>query len=441
MDNLIYWIWLSLSCAAAGTSFPTLLTKFGDAKAVYDADEYDILKCLDSANPDRAYLINKDLSHAEEIYAFCKRHGVGLLAYSDSAYPNSLRKIQSPPPLLYYRGALPDFNNRFFVSVVGTRSLSDYGRKNAFKISYDLASAGATIVSGMAMGIDGVALAAAISAEAETVAILGSGIDVCYPKQHLPLAREIVKNGCILTEFAPGTPPRGYNFPKRNRIISALSSATLVIEGRENSGALITARYAKEQGKAVFALPANVGSEQAEVSNLLLKNGAMPCTMAEDILRVFETEYPKYINLFKLSVRCPVDMMHVLRTLEVVANCPNDDIYAPTKRLPKGYTSTRASDVKREISAPDKAQPLAQSAPTSLDNAEKAEAEGTAPTLIFDKRALKLYKRIPQRGGCEIEALVDESTPLREVMKLLLKLEMGKFVILLPGDRVERKTK
>ncbi|MBO5907483.1 MAG: DNA-processing protein DprA [Clostridia bacterium] len=451
MDNLIYWIWLSLCCAPAGSTFSTLLNKIGDAKAVYEAEEYEILACLDPKNPDRAYLINKDLQHASEIYNFCKKRGVGLLAYCDDKYPVALRKIQNPPPILYYRGVLPDFNSKPFVSVVGTRSLSDYGRKNAFKISYDIACAGVSVVSGMAKGIDGVATAGAIAAEGSTVAILGSGIDVCYPKQHLTLAREIVKEGCILTEFPPATPPMKQNFPKRNRIISAISSATFVVEGPEGSGALITARCAKEQGKPVFALPANISSKQSEVTTLLLKNGAKPCTMAEDILRELETEFPSQVNLFKLSARCPVDMMHVLRTLKVDANCPNDDIYSPSKITPRGYNSTRAA--QRSLSnnpsqslVPEhrevQVQPsLTEQAPV-LDLSEAAHV-GTekGEEFVFDKLALKLYKRIPQRGGCEIESLVDDKTPLREVMRLLLKLEMGKFVVLTPGDRVERKTK
>ena len=237
MDNTIYWLWLSLSCSVASPTFSSLLERFHDAKSVYDAVEFEILDCIDGSNTDRAFLINKDLSRAEEIYEFCKSRGVGILPYSDPKYPRALKQISNPPPVLYYRGILPDFNSGFFVSVVGTRSLSDYGRKNAFKISYDLATAGAVIVSGMAMGIDGVALAGAISSDSPTVAILGSGIDVCYPKQHLTLAREIVKRGCIMTEFPPKTPPIKYNFPKRNRIISGISAATLVIEGRENSGA------------------------------------------------------------------------------------------------------------------------------------------------------------------------------------------------------------
>ena len=420
MDNTVYWIWLSLACTVDTGTFATLIEKFGDAKAVYDADDYSISACIGPKMSDRANLKNKDLERAEEIYSFCVKHRVGILTYSDDRYPASLRRIMTPPPLLYYRGKLPDFNSEFFVSVVGTRALSDYGRKNAFKISYDLATAGATLVSGMAVGIDGVSLAGAIAAEKPTVAILGSGIDVCYPAQHLTLAREIVKNGCIMTEYPPKTPPSKYNFPKRNRIISGLSRATLVIEGKEDSGAMITARYAKEQGREVFALPGNVSSEHSQLSNLLLKNGAKPCTSAEDILSRFEKDYPARINTFRLKERCPVDMMYTLRALEVVANCPSDGIYTPARKRTSRPT-------------------VADRKPAFLRKEQSVQE--AAPPADFDREAIRLYKKIPPKGDCSVDDLVDGDTPLRDVMKLLLKLEMGKFIVMLPGERVSRKTK
>ena len=452
MDNTVYWIWLSLSCTVDTATFSTLIAKFGSAKAVYEADEYDIISTLGPKASDRAYLINKDLERAEQIYAFCKKFKVGILTYDDERYPLSLKKILTPPPLLYYRGILPDFNNEFFVAVVGTRGLSEYGRKNAFKISYDLATAGAIIVSGMAKGIDGVGTAGAIAAEKPTVAILGSGIDVCYPPQHLTLAREIVKSGCIMTEYAPGTPPYKNNFPKRNRIISGLSRATFVVEGNERSGSMITARYAKEQGRDVYALPGNVGADTSQVTNLLLKNGAKPCTTAEDILSNYEKEYLGKINVFLLKERCPIDMMYTLRTLEVDANCPSDDIFRPSRsrtgakadtpstRKKPNFNKAEAYSVAERSVEPTYSSDRKDSTPSSDASVDSSKSPSPTPTA-FDKEALKLYKRIPAGGGCSIDELVNEETPLRDVMKHLLKLEMGKFIVMLPGERVARKTK
>lgn len=419
MDTMVYWIWLSLCCSPSGSTFGKLIKELNGARAIYEADSKRISSIVGYRNSDRTALENKSLDRAQEIYDFCRKHKVGLLCYEDSRYPKALREIDNPPVLLYYRGVLPDFDNIFAISAVGTRALSDYGRRNAFRISYDLATAGATVVSGMARGIDGVAMAGAIAAGGRTVAIIGSGIDICYPPEHLRLAREIVKNGCVMTEFAPGTPANKFNFPKRNRIISGISAATVVFEGPERSGALITARCAKEQGRSVYALPGNVGSKNSQLSNLLLKSGAKICTSADDILNDFNDKYCKFINPFLLKERVAVDMMSTLSEYGVSAVCQNDDIFEVPRRRRPAEKVVDSFDVK--------------------DAYVDAE-EPKSPPADFDKRALKIYKKIPLSDSCSIESLVDDEISLREVMKCLLKLEMSGFVQLLPGETVSRKT-
>ena len=418
MDEKVYWIWLSLATTPATDSFIKLLARFLDAKSIYDADENEISACIGSKNRDYNSLTDKSLDKAEEVLEFCTKRGVGILTYGDEKFPLSLKQIPTPPVLLYYRGNLPDFNSRFFVSVVGTRRLSEYGRRNAFVISHDLSVAGATIVSGMAIGIDGVAHAGAIAAGAPTVAVIGSGIDVCYPKQHLKLAREIVKAGCVLTEYAPGTSPDRHNFPARNRIISGLSSATLVIEGKEKSGALLTARHAREQGKALYALPGNVGNPTSELTNLLLKNGARVCTSADDIIRDFEGAASGKLNPFLLADAPKPDLFTWLNALSVAAVAPSDPIFKPSKR----------SGVERKAKKQEKVN-----VDTKEEKAEEARFTDLDPTL------LKIYKKIPEGKECLIEALVDDELSLRAVMKGLLKLEIGRFITMLPGEKVKRK--
>ena len=418
MNKMVYWIWLSLACTPDSATFPKLIEKFGDAEDIYNADTKSIMSCIGAKASDRANLEDKNLDRAKGIFEFCEKHNVGILAYPSEKYPASLRSIKTPPVLLYYRGVLPDFNRDFFVASVGTRSISDYGRKSAFKICYDLATAGAIIVSGMALGNDGVSHAGALSAGKPTVAVIGSGIDVCYPKNHLTLAREIVKNGCVLTEFAPGTPPDKYNFPKRNRIISGLSSATLVIEGKERSGALITARAAMEQGRVVYALPGNVGSENSQLTSLLLKNGAKALTCAEDVLSDFSERYSGLINPFELKVKPQVDMMAALSRLGVEATCPSDDIFKPTRSYKRSANEEKAS-VNNEI----------------------AEVSPPPSVASFDAKSISVYKRIPPSEIVDIESLVNEDLNLRELMKCILKLEMSSFIEVLPGERVRRKSK
>ena len=213
MNDILYTIWLSLACTPGSETFAKLLSKFNSPEEIYNADQSQIASCISSRSKDYNSLIDKSIEKASNVLAFCKNKHVGLLSYFDRSYPTMLKGIKNPPVLLYYRGILPDFDREFSVAIVGTRNLSQYGRKNTFTVSHDLARSGAIVVSGMAIGIDGVALAAAISAGKPTVAVIGSGIDVCYPSQHLRLAREIVKRGCVVTEYAPGTRPNGYNFP------------------------------------------------------------------------------------------------------------------------------------------------------------------------------------------------------------------------------------
>lgn len=427
MNELVYWIWLSLCCRPDSATFPSLLKKFDSAKAVYDATDKEISAALNPRSSDRSLLLKRELGRAEEILEFCQTRGVGILTYADEKYPSSLREIKTPPVLLYYRGVLPDFNSGVRIAIVGTRRVSDYGRKNAFNLAYDLAKSGATVVSGMAIGIDGVALGAAITAGAPTIAVIGSGIDVCYPKEHLTLAKNIVKQGCIFTEYPPGTPPNRFNFPQRNRIVSGLCSSVVVIEGRERSGAVITAKYAGEYGRRVYALPGAVGSQNAEASNFLIKKGAALITSAEDVIKDYsDIRRGGLLNPFLLENRLSVSMFDALKALEVCAVAPSDNIFKPTvKNRQKTDNNIKRSELTGENHADFSAAD------------ETADREGEV-LLAFNEDILEIYKKIPPNGDCAIELLTDEKHSVREVMRAVLKLEMGRFITVLPGERVKR---
>lgn len=425
MSDIIYWIWLSLAVTPDTTTFRRLIDAFGDAKSIYDAEIYEISKHIGTRTSDRARLADKDLARATEIYDYCVKFDIGLLPYSDERFPVSLREIKTPPALLYYRGRLPDFNKNFSLSIVGTRTLSDYGRQSAFRAAYEMALAGSIIVSGMAMGIDGVAHAGALYAEGVTVAVIGTGINICYPEDHKTLARAIVKGGCVISEFAPGTPPSRMTFPKRNRIISGISAATLVIEGRERSGSLITARHAAEQGRAVYALPGNVGAKNSEATNWLIKNGAKLYTTAEDIIKDFEDVYRGELNPFKLPGEFKVDIKSVLKKYGVIAVAPSDDIFIDPAAAPK---AGRNKQISIDIQTPK-----------ITDEASEPKASPEPPS-DFDKKALDIYKKIPAQGTILIEELADSETSMRAVMQALLKLEMGHFIEMCPGELVRRKS-
>lgn len=428
MDKRLLWVWLSLACTPGSQTFKKLYDKFGSVEAIYEATDKQINSTINPRSSDRAAVTEKELDKAKLVLDFCISKQVGIVTYEDDAYPKTLRSIDNPPVLLYYRGILPDFKKHISIGVVGTRKLSSYGRKCAYELSYDLACSGAIIVSGMAKGIDGVAHTAALSAGMPTVAVLGSGINVCYPKEHLQLAREIVKCGCVITEYPPFAKPLGFHFPCRNRIISGIPQGVLLIEGTERSGALITATRAKEQGKLVYAVPGNVGSKNSEASNIMLKDGAKLTTCAEDIISDFENHGEALLNRFKLKEHRP-DLYEAMRNSGASAITADDFSFAPKiKRPPVGIDNAPTTGATLRVAA---APELKKSEP----NTEEAPAFG------FDKIALTVYKRIPEGVECSFESLAGDGIDVRDVAKAVLKLQIGGFVTVYPGDTVARKFK
>ncbi|MFI5272373.1 MAG: DNA-processing protein DprA [Ktedonobacterales bacterium] len=208
---------------------------------------------------------------------------IGALRFTDAAYPRLLREIALPPPLIYVRGRLAPEDD-WAVAVVGTRRASAYGRQVTERLAGELAQQRITIVSGLARGIDTVAHGAALAAPGRTIAVLGCGPDLVYPPENANLAARIIESGAIVTEFAPGTQPEAGNFPARNRLISGLSLGVLVTECPEDSGALITCRFAAEQGRDVFAVPGNIYSRSSTGANRLIQDGAMLVLEANDVL-------------------------------------------------------------------------------------------------------------------------------------------------------------
>ncbi len=219
------------------------------------------------------------------------RQGVRWLGRSGESFPELLGAIHDPPPGLFLRGAAgADVLSRPAVAVVGARSCSSYGSQVARTLGRELAAAGVVVVSGMARGVDGEAHRGALEAGGTTVAVLGCGIDRDYPAAHASLAAAIRETGLVVSEYAPGVEPAPWRFPARNRIIAGLTHATVVVEARERSGALITADLALEEGREVFAVPGEITSRLSAGSNQLLRLGAAPATSAADVLESFGLE-------------------------------------------------------------------------------------------------------------------------------------------------------
>lgn len=230
--------------------------------------------------PDRRASLKQRASSAIER---ARAGGFEAVGWSDAAYPAALATITDPPPVLWVRGVVAALHGRA-VAIVGARAASPYALSVAEQLGSDLAARGVVVVSGLARGVDSAAHRGALAARGTTVAVLGSGVDVIYPAEHAPLARDIAADGAVISEFVPGTPPLPVYFPLRNRIISGLSRAVVVIEAGEKSGSLITARCALEQGRDVLAVPGNVLTGRNRGAHALLRDGAKIVESADDIL-------------------------------------------------------------------------------------------------------------------------------------------------------------
>ena len=291
MAALKYWIWLSALPGLTNRSKLQLLEHFSSPEEIYYADaEAAVTAGLSREQAQR--IDDKSLRRTDEILEICGRKELFVLTMDDAAYPVRLRNIFDPPVLLYGRGAMPLFDEEVAVSVVGTRKATPYGIHAAEDLSYQMAREGALVVSGLAKGIDAAAHRGALRAGGFTAAVLGCGVDVVYPESNRRLYEDIAATGVLLSEFAPGSGPEGWRFPVRNRIISGLSVATLVVEAPERSGALITANLALEQGRDVFAVPGPIDAAESVGCHQLIRSGAGLACCAWDILGDYESRYP-----------------------------------------------------------------------------------------------------------------------------------------------------
>lgn len=292
---LVHWIWLAHRPGFGPRMKAELLEHFRDPEEVYFADEKALGQLGLNAEA-KAALLDKNLDSSEKILEDCRKKRLNILTHQDAAYPSRLKNIPDPPLVLYYKGQLPDFDAEPVIGVVGTRKASAYGLTVAKRMGYQIGKCGGLVVSGMAYGIDGMAMSGALTAGAKTVGVLGCGADIVYPMSNRALFRDVEAYGCILSEFAPGQPAAKWTFPMRNRIISGLSCGVLVVEAPERSGALITARLALEQGRDVFAVPGNIDMPTCVGSNALLRDGAIMVSSGWDVLSEYRAQFPDKIH-------------------------------------------------------------------------------------------------------------------------------------------------
>ena len=418
------WIALAEILGPRSTLLKPLLETFHTPEGIFDAGE----EVLRAALPDvGAGLIaslagKRTAESARRIALWCHRSGVRILTYDGEEYPERLRALDEPPAVLYCKGSLQGLSDHAVVGIVGPRQLDAYGQQVTYKLSFELAAAGAVIVSGMAQGADGVATAAALAAGGRAIAVLGCGIDITYPRHHGKLMAECAECGAVLTEYPPGTPPNGYHFPMRNRLISGLSDALLVTEAGEGSGALITARYAVIQGRALYAVPGDLTSPRSVGSNRLLQAGAQAALCAEDILAPL---FPRFHNTLSED-----------RFREAMQYSACD----PRALAAYGVRAADVKEEKRGKAQEDKEEKRAKkrrkAEPEPEENGQGESA--TVDTSALTPRQRELYDMLPATAFT-VDYLTERGVPVAEAVGTLTVLEIYGLLASRPGGLFQRK--
>lgn len=398
MSELKYWLWLTLKKGLSNRKITFLLDHFGTPEKVFYASG-EALGALSELLPrERKLIQDKDMQKVYRVVAICKKKNIKILTFDSPYYPKTLASVYDPPYVLYarYRERI-DLNEHATIAVVGTRKSTSYGNSAARALGKTLTENGMTVVSGMAEGIDTHAALGALSAGGKTVAVLGCGVDVCYPPENKKLMDKIIDRGLVLSEYPPGSPPSSKHFPVRNRIISGLSLGTIVVEAPKRSGALITARIAGEQNREVFSVPGDITRKKSVGSNLLLQEGAKPVLSAEDVLCEFRDVYG--------------DLLEKNRTVPGGSFAELSDLVTeePEKKAQKPK--------KKQAAPPMQPVPAASPAiPENLDETEKA-------ILSLLSREMKHIDELAEQGF-SLQALTATLTMLE--MKGLIRAHPGK---------------
>lgn len=331
MDELPFYVGFSYLLGVGPVTFKLLKSKYSSIKKAYFADKKELAELLSPKLAEKI-VTHRNTFDVEKELKMMKETNVIVITQEDSRYPNQLLELSDPPICLYVKGPLDKFSfeNDIFFAVVGTRKPTYYGEHVTTKLAYELAKAGFVIVSGLALGVDALAHTAALEAGGRTIAFLGCGVNIMYPPSNRLLYKRIIEqSGLIISEVPPNMQVLPGLFVQRNRLISGLSKGILVSEGLKDSGSLITARFAAQQGKDVFAPPAPITSEFSEAPNILLKEGAKLVTNIDDILEEYsltsKTNNTDRFNLlsseeqaiYKLLQQQPYDSDELSRILQI----------------------------------------------------------------------------------------------------------------------------
>ena len=407
---MIYWLWLQCALGAGGNHYHEILSHFSTAKGVYDAgDEGRAVSHVFNAR-ELERLRNTSLDTARTLRDRCLKEEISVVTPNHKAYPQCLKNISRPPFALYIKGELPDFDNTPTICMVGTRKVTDYGYKCAYSLSGRLSRGGFVIVSGGAKGSDTAAHLGALLTGGKTVAVIPHGFGVSYLKENKKLRDDILKSGgCILTEFPPDTPVTKPAFHIRNRLLSALSIGTVVVEAPARSGALITASNATEQNRDVFVVPGSPGVSNYEGSNALLRDGAKPVTQLSDI-------FSEYIYRFGDRISIERAMEKPLPSFKIY-DSGNKEMDKSVSKMPYKLKDEAA----QEFGLSEKKQIIKKILPESLSKNAK---------IIYNQLDKQIFT---------CDDLLSPKLNANMIMSALGELELLGFIKSIPGGRYTLK--
>lgn len=320
MAALNYWLWLTTRKGVGQRGVLRVLEYFGTPEWVYFAQQEDLEMIPGLAPQAIRGLLDKNMEKSEAILGRCDRLGVQIMTIQDADYPERLRQLSDPPAVLYILGRRIRFDEEAAIGVVGSRKPSAYGQQVAPRLGLELARCGALLVSGIAQGIDSLALRGALKGGGSVVSVLAGGVDVPYPKENRFLYQDVAAVGALISEYPPGTPHRAEQFPIRNRLISGLSLGVVAVECARFSGTMRTIDHALDQNRDVFAVPGNIDAPMSQGPNWLIQQGARPVTCGEDILADYWDQFPQ-----KLAHAKALEPEHLRQRLELPAKAQKEE--------------------------------------------------------------------------------------------------------------------
>lgn len=434
-NQTVYWLWIQQLIGYSSNKITRILETFTFAEEFYRASLKDKLSCRCFRKNDIPKLEDLSLDKAYEIMKRCEECGIEIVTIGDAAYPQRLVNIPSPPVALFVRGRTEVLADDFSVAMVGTRTATQEGKRNAFDFGYGLAKNGVTIVSGGALGIDTYSHKGALRADGKTLCVLGCGLEYRYLPENDGMKREILCRGAVISEYPPDYPSSRFTFPQRNRIISGLSRGVIVVEAGGRSGSLITARVALEQNRDIFAIPGDISKDVAFGTNRLIKDGAVPITNIYDVLDYykgvsFEGIQRDYIGK-PMTIFDFENNKEIFSEEEKIGKAPERSGSPKTIKSYRRRTVggiTKAKGTREEIKAEEKNR-ISEKLP--LDN--KADFESLSENAnkvvrAFDSGKLHI-DRLVERTGLSVAAIHSAVTEL-EISGFVESLE-GRFYRLL----------